>query len=61
MTDHDPDEHLPVEFAGTVACIPARTLRSWVRAGKVPAAEGQGGKLVRLGDVLPLAEATGRR
>jgi len=60
MNDHNPDEYLPVESAGTVAGIPARTLRSWVRAGKLPATEGQRGKLVRLGDVLAIAEATGR-
>jgi hypothetical protein len=60
MNDHNPDEYLPVESAGNVAGIPARTLRSWVRAGKLPATEGQRGKLVRLGDVLAIAEATGR-
>lgn len=60
MNGRDPDEYLPVESAGNVAGIPPRTLRSWVRAGKLPATEGQRGKLVRLGDVLAIAEATGR-
>jgi hypothetical protein len=57
----DPDAMLPVESAGNVAGIPPRTLRSWVRNGKLPATEGQRGKLVRLGDVLAIAEMTGRR
>ena len=57
----DPNSLLPVESAGNVAGIPPRTLRSWVRSGKLPATEGQRGKLVRLGDVLAIAEMTGRR
>lgn len=60
MNAHDPDEYLPVEVAGNVAGISPRTLRSWVRNGKVPAIEGQRGKLVRLGDVLSLADLTGK-
>ena len=56
----DPDAMLPVESAGRLAGIPPRTLRSWVRAGKLPATEGQRGRLVRLGDVLAIAEVTGR-
>ncbi len=61
MDTHDPEEYLPVESAGNVAGIPPRTLRSWITAGKLPATEGPRGKLVRLGDVLAIAEATGRR
>ncbi|MDP9356040.1 MAG: helix-turn-helix domain-containing protein, partial [Chloroflexota bacterium] len=60
MDTHDPDEYLPVEAAGNVAGINPRTLRYWVRGGKLPAIEGQRGKLVRLGDVLALADLTGK-
>ena len=60
MDPHDPDEYLPVEAAGNVAGISPRTLRSWVRSGRLPAVEGQRGKLVRLGDVRDLAALTGR-
>ncbi len=60
MDTHDPDEYLPVEAAGNVAGISPRTLRYWVRGGKLPAIEGQRGKLVRLGDVLTLADLTGK-
>ena len=57
----DPDALLPVESAGSVAGISPRTLRYWIKGGKLPATEGQRGKLVRLGDVLALAEFTGKR
>jgi hypothetical protein len=57
----DPDALLPVESAGNVAGISPRTLRYWIRGGKLPATEGQHGKLVRLGDVLAIAEMTGKR
>ena len=60
MRDHDPDEYLQVEADGNVAGISPRTLRYWVRGGKLPAIEGQRGKLVRLADVLALAELTGK-
>ncbi len=59
-TPHGPDEYLSVEMAGQVSGIPSRTLRRWVRAGRLPATEGPRGKLVRLGDALALAELTGR-
>ena len=61
MSAHGPDEYLPVESAGSVAGISPRTLRYWIKGGKLPATEGQRGKLVRLGDVLALAEMTGKR
>ena len=35
-------------------------MRSWIRGGKLPATEGQRGKVVRLADVLALAEMTGK-
>ncbi len=60
MDTRDPNEYLPVETAGNTAGISPRTLRYWVRSGKLPAVEGQRGKLVRLGDVLRLAELTGK-
>ena len=60
-TTHGPDEYLSVEMAGQVSGIPPRTLRRWVRAGRLPATEGPRGKLVRLGDALALAELTGRQ
>jgi len=60
MSDHNPDEYLPVESAGSVAGISARTLRYWIKGGKLPAIAGQRGKLVRLGDVLDMAELTGK-
>ncbi len=60
-TPHDADEYLSVEMAGQVSGIPPRTLRRWVRAGRLPATEGPRGKLVRLGDALALAELTGRQ
>ncbi len=60
-TPHDADEYLSVEMAGHVSGIPPRTLRRWVRAGRLPATEGPRGKLVRLGDALTLAELTGRQ
>ncbi len=56
----DPDALLPVESAGNAAGISPRTLRYWIRGGKLPAVEGQRGKLVRLGDVLAIAEMTGK-
>jgi hypothetical protein len=56
----DPEALLPVGLAGQVAGIPERTLRNWIRAGKLPASEGPRGKLVRVGDVRGLAELTGR-
>src|SRR5215207_876681 len=60
MSDHNPDEYLPVESAGNVAGISARTLRYWIKGGKLPAIAGNRGKLVRLGDVLDLADLTGK-
>lgn len=60
MSDHNPDEYLPVESAGSVAGISPRTLRYWINGGKLPAVAGQRGKLVKLGDVLAMAELTGK-
>ena len=60
MSTHNPDEYLPVEVAGTIAGITPRTLRHWIKGGKLPAIAGQRGKLVRIGDVVELADLTGR-
>ncbi len=57
--DAQDDEQLSVEAAGRIAGISPRTLRSWIVHGKLPAAGGQRGKLVRLGDVLALAGTNG--
>jgi hypothetical protein len=57
--DAQHDEQLSVEAAGRIAGISPRTLRSWIVHGKLPAAGGQRGKLVRLSDVLALAGSNG--
>jgi hypothetical protein len=57
--DAQHDEQLSVEAAGRIAGISPRTLRSWIVHGKLPAAGGQRGKLVRLSDVLALAGTNG--
>jgi hypothetical protein len=53
------DDQLSVEAAGRIAGISPRKLRSWIVHGKLSAVGGQRGKLVRLGDVLALADANG--
>lgn len=60
MTDSE-DEYLAVESAGNIAGISPRTLRYWIKGGKLPAIEGPKGKLVKLADVLAIAEMTGKR
>lgn len=54
-------EYVAIEYAGHVTGVPARTLRRWAEAGKVPVMAGQRKRLVRLDDVKRLAEMTGHR
>ena len=54
-------EYVAIEYAGRVTGVPARTLRRWAEAGKVPAIAGQRKRLVRLDDVRRLAAMTGHR
>jgi hypothetical protein len=57
----EPDEYVAIEYAGQVTGVPARTLRRWAAAGRVPVMAGQRKRLVRLADVRRLADATGHR
>jgi hypothetical protein len=54
-------EYVAIEYAGRVTGVPARTLRRWAEAGKVPVVAGQRKRLVRLDNVRRLAIATGHR
>jgi hypothetical protein len=57
---NDP-EYVAIEDAGRVTGVPARTLRRWAEAGKVPVVAGQRKRLVRLEDVRRLAAMTGHQ
>jgi DNA-binding transcriptional MerR regulator len=57
----DAPEYVAIESAAHVTGVPARTLRRWAAAGRVPVVTGQGKRLVRLDDTRRLAEATGHR
>jgi len=59
-TMSDP-EYVAIEYAGQVTGVPARTLRRWAAAGKVPVVTDQRKRLVRLDDVRHLAAMTGHR
>src|SRR3712207_6717046 len=52
-------EYVAIEHAGRLTGVPARTLRRWAEAGKVPVVAGQRKRLVRLEDVRRLAALTG--
>ena len=54
-------DYVAIEYAGQLTGIPARTLRRWAEAGKVPVVAGQRGRLVRLDDVRKLAAMTGHQ
>lgn len=53
-------QHVTVALAGQMTGIPERTIRRWIRDGKLPAVAGQRGSLVALGDVQRMAALTGR-
>jgi hypothetical protein len=59
MSDQS-NEYLAVKSAGSIADISPRTLRYWIKGGKLPTVAGPKGKLVRLSDVLAMAELTGK-
>jgi DNA-binding transcriptional MerR regulator len=54
-------EYVAIEDAGRLTGVPARTLRRWAEAGKVPVVAGQRKRLVRLEDVRRLAAMTGHQ
>ena len=54
-------EYVAIEYAGHVTGVPARTLRRWAAAGKVPVVTDNRKRLVRLDDVRQLATMTGHR
>jgi DNA-binding transcriptional MerR regulator len=54
-------EYVAIEAAGRLTGVPARTLRRWAEAGKVPVVAGQRKRLVRLEDVRRLAAMTGHQ
>src|SRR5215210_1791393 len=54
-------EYVAIEVAGRLTGVPARTLRRWAEAGKVPVVAGQRKRLVRLEDVRRLAAMTGHQ
>lgn len=54
------DEYVTVTAASDLTGVPARTLRYWVKAGKLPSVSGKHGRLVRLGDVREIASLTGK-
>ena len=58
MAEHG--EYVTVEVAARLTGVPARTLRRWVAAGKVPVVAGDRGSLVRLENVRAIAAMTGR-
>jgi hypothetical protein len=57
----DVEEYVPPFLAARLAGVPARLVRTWLKAQEVASAPGPHGPLVRLPDVLALAEqARGR-
>jgi DNA-binding transcriptional MerR regulator len=54
-------EYVAIEVAGQLTGVPARTLRRWAEAGKVPVVAGQRKRLIRLEDVRRLAAMTGHQ
>ena len=60
MNTPDPADYITVEVAGKLAGLSPRTLRYWIRAGKLSAIAGKRGKLVRAEEVHALAVLTGK-
>ncbi len=56
----DPADYVTVEVAGKLAGISPRTLRYWIRTGKLSAIAGKRGKLVRAEEVHALAVLAGK-
>ena len=55
----DGDEYVTMASAADIAGIPVTTLRQWVDSGRLAAAAGQRGRLVRLADVRHLVAGDG--
>jgi excisionase family DNA binding protein len=53
------DQYVTVGNAATATGVSERTLRYWIKSGKLPATGGKRGRLVRLADVEALADFTG--
>jgi hypothetical protein len=60
MNEHSADEYVSIEKAARSAGIPARTLRSWTKDGKLPAIAGKRGQLVNLREVIQIGVELGR-
>ena len=48
-------DEVPLPLAVELAAIPARTLRNWIKSGKLAAKRGQRGWLVRMADIERIA------
>ncbi len=55
----DEGDYLAVHLAAQLAGVSERTLRHWIKRGKVPAIAGNRGNLVRLADVQGVAHLAG--
>ena len=55
----DGDDYVTMASAADSAGIPVTTLRHWVDSGRLPAAVGKRGRLVRLADVQHLVAIDG--
>jgi len=56
----DEQHYVAVSVAGKHTGIPERTIRHWLKTGKLSAIAGERGRLVRLEDVHQLAVVTGK-
>ena len=55
----DEGDYLAVHLAAQLAGVSERTLRHWIKRGKVPSIAGNRGALVRLADVRGVADLAG--